>query len=233
MKAEAMQQMPTIPYQPPEYSPMPPENGSPNYSPQPPNQGPSRFEGLKSALSTILILVTAPLIALLIINFVFQTYEVDGPSMQPTLQNRDRLIVLKFPKSVARIKHKNYIPERGTIIVFAKKGMVDFGEQQEKQLIKRVVALPGERVVVEEGQVTVFNGDHPEGFNPDSGEYYPAMTTQTSGRVDLIVGMDEVFVLGDNRNNSLDSRTFGAISQEEIVGKLALRILPLNQAESF
>lgn len=228
-----MQQMPTIPYQPPEYSPTPPQNGPQNYNSGPPHQGPSKFENLKSALSTILILITAPLIALAIINFVFQTYEVDGPSMQPTLQHKDRLIVLKMPKSAARLQRKDYIPERGDIIVFAKNGMVEFGEQQEKQLIKRVVALPGERVVVEEGEVTIFNGEHPEGFDPDNGEYYPELDTNTSGRVDLMVGEGEVFVLGDNRNNSLDSRTFGSITSDEIVGKLALRILPLNQAETY
>lgn len=200
-------------------------------SPAPPARG--RGDGWRSALSTILILVSAPLIALLITSYVFQSYEVDGPSMETTLQNQDRLIVYKLPKSISKITKKPYIPDRGNIIVFAKRGINDEGTEQDKQLIKRVIGLPGDRVVVENGSVTIYNSEYPEGYNPDTSGEYPEITDMTPGRVDLRVDAGELFVMGDNRSNSLDSRNFGSITADEIVGKLTLRILPLGSAKGF
>ena len=193
---------------------------------------PRRRDQWRSALSTIAILVSAPLIALAITSYVFQSYEVDGPSMETTLQNQDRLIVLKLPQSFARLTGKDYIPARGDIVVFAKRGMADI-DQHDKQLIKRVIGLPGDRVVVENGAVTIYNSTYPEGYDPDAGTEYPSVATATPGNVDIRVEEGEVFVMGDNRTNSLDSRNFGSISSDEIVGKLAFRILPLDKAESY
>lgn len=153
--------------------------------------------------------------------------------METALQNQDRLIVYKLPRSISKLTSKPYIPKRGDIIVFAKRGMSDFGGQPDKQLIKRVVGLPGDRVLVENGTVRIYNADHPEGYNPDSGGEYPEILDNTPGRIDLRVDEGEVFVMGDNRNNSLDSRNFGSISAEEIVGKLTFRILPLDKAQAF
>src|SRR4051812_44764400 len=75
-------------------------------------------EGLKSVLSTIAILIIAPLIALMLTTFVFQSYEVDCPSMETTLQNHDKLIVIKFPKTWVSLTGHTYIPNRSDIIVF-------------------------------------------------------------------------------------------------------------------
>lgn len=221
-----MQQTPTIPQPPPQYTPYVP--------PEPPTEeSPQRGEGLRGIVSTVAILVAAPLIALALTAFVFQSYEVDGPSMETTLQNRDRLIVLKIEQTLGRITNKLHVPERGTIIVFAQNGVVEYGSQQEKQLIKRVIGLPGERVVIEDGKVKIFNAEHPEGYNPDTSGEYPKYTGFTSGRVDLTVPPGEVFVLGDNRSNSLDSRNFGTVAAEDIVGRLAFRIMPLSKAEAY
>src|SRR5687768_4586298 len=84
---------------------------------------PPKREGWKSAASTILILIIAPLIALFLVSFVFQSYEVDGPSMEQTLQNRDRLIVWKVPRTIARMTNKAFIPGRGEIVIFIKHGI--------------------------------------------------------------------------------------------------------------
>jgi signal peptidase I len=218
-----MQQEPTISHRPEaEYS---------NSTSTPP---PTRKkDGWKSALSTIIILIAAPLVALFLTGFVFQSYEVDGPSMQPTLENQDRLIVWKIPRTIARIRNTHYIPARGDVIVFVKRGISDFGEQADKQLIKRVIALPGERVVVHDNVITVYNKEHPDGFNPDVTVGYSKEAKPTTGNVDLVVREGEVFVCGDNRSNSLDSRAFGAVSSDDIIGKLAARIYPFNQAEIF
>lgn len=192
-----------------------------------------RHEGWRGAISTLIILVAAPIVALLLINFVFQSYEVDGPSMESTLQNQDRLIVDKIPKTWARITGKHYIPERGQIVIFVKHGVAELGTDGDKQLIKRVIGLPGERVVVKDGKMTVFNKQNPDGFNPDVGSSWEAVITETPGNVDITVGANQVFVAGDNRPNSLDSRSFGPISSDDIVGKLSFRIFPINQAEHF
>lgn len=190
-------------------------------------------EGAKSIISTIAVLIAAPLIAIFITSFVFQSYEVDGPSMETTLYDNDRLIVLKLPRSIARVTKKTYMPGRGDIVIFNREGTFDPAVQHEKQLIKRVIALPGERVVVDEGKVTVFNKEHPDGYNPDANEDYSEAVTYTPGKVDITVPENEIFVVGDNRSNSLDSRSFGSIPAEDVVGKLVLRLLPINSARGF
>jgi signal peptidase I len=197
------------------------------------NKRGKKSEGFKSVLSTLLIIVCAPLIALLLINFVFQSYEVDGPSMEKTLQNADRLIVWKLPRTIARVKGDHYIPARGDIIVFTKHGTVQDVGVGEKQLIKRVIGLPGDRVVVSNNEVIVYNEQNPSGFNPDTDAKHGDMVSPTTNDVDMTINEDEVFVLGDNRPNSLDSRVFGPVKSDDIVGKLEFRIFPFNKFEQF
>ncbi len=190
-------------------------------------------EGWRSVISTILILALAPLIAWLMITFVFQSYEVDGPSMETTLQDKDRLIVVKTGKTLARLTNGNYIPKRGDIVIFVKHGFAELGTSGDKQLIKRVIGLPGERVVVNEGKFTIFNDEHPDGFDPDEGQDYAESIAFTDGRVDITIPDGQVFMAGDNRGNSLDSRRFGPVPSEDIIGKLVFRLFPINKAESF
>lgn len=186
----------------------------------------------KSIISTLALFLAAPLLALFLIIFVIQSYEVDGPSMQETLHNKDLLIVNKIDRTLARITFKKHIPPRYQVIIFTLDESGGSGGT-ERQLVKRVIGLPGERVVVNDGKVTVFNTEHPDGFNPDNGQEY-SKTIQTSpGNVDVTVQPGEVFVMGDNRTNSLDSRYFGPIDANTIVGKLGLRIFPLNKARKF
>jgi signal peptidase I len=166
--------------------------------------------------------------------FVFSSYIVDGPSMESTLQNHDRLIVLKLPRAWARLTHHSYIPARGDIIVFNERGLATYGDNSDsKALIKRVVGLPGERVVVKDGAVTVFNSAHPDGFSPDKTMPYGSVIFSTAGNVDVTVPAGEVFVFGDNRPNSLDSRYFGTVEAKDIIGKLGLRIYPFNGPHIF
>ena len=192
-----------------------------------------RAEGFKSALSTIAILLVAPLVAVFLTMFVFQSYQVDGQSMETTLFNNDRLIVWKMPKTWARITRHPYIPNRGDIIVFTEPKLGQFGQDPSKQLIKRVIALPGERVVVQNNVLTVYNKEHPNGFIPDQELPYGNVIKETSMDGSWTVGPDQLFVSGDNRGNSLDSRSFGPINVHNIVGKLAVRVLPLNEIKKF
>ncbi len=199
----------------------------------PPPPPPKERDGLKSALSTIAILIAAPLIAITLTSLVFQSYEVDGPSMETTLQNQDRLIVWKVPRTLARVSRKHYIPQRNDIVVFVKHGISEIGTSDDKQLIKRVIALPGERVVVRDGSITVYNSEHPDGFNPDKQGAYAINAPITTGEVDMVIPEGEVFVCGDNRSNSLDSRSFGPVGSDDIVGKLSYRVFPFNKARAF
>lgn len=188
---------------------------------------------LRELLSTIGILITALVVALLMISFVFRSYQVDGPSMQSTLQNNDKLIIWKVERTWALITGHAYIPGRGDVIVFNESGLSQFGQSDSKQLIKRVIGLPGDRVVVKDGVYTIYNNQHPEGFNPDKVLPYGKNIYVTSGSLDITLGKDQLFVSGDNRPDSLDSRAFGPIKADQIVGKLVLRVFPFNQAKVF
>ena len=116
----------------------------------------------------------------------------------------------------------------------SKKGLYDFNQGKEKQLIKRIIGLPGDRVVVKEGKITIYNSENPEGFDPDKTlSYGDHITEATEGNVDITVGAGEFFAVGDNRSDSLDSRYFGTVDASDIVGTLSLRILPLSEAEKF
>lgn len=221
-------------YDPP---PQPIPTGPP---PQPASQIPSprpkpRYEDdkspVRSIISTLTLLATAFSIAILLNTFVIQSYQVDGQSMETTLQNNDRLIVNKIPRTISRISGNQYVPARGEIIIFNKSGLPGF--IGEKQLIKRVIGLPGERVEVANGKVTVYNHEHPDGFNPDLNTGYHITATSTPGNADIKLQKDEMFVVGDNRNNSEDSRYFGPIKTNDVVAKLVMRILPVNNVKKF
>lgn len=207
-----------------------PQEPKPGYTLNLPTEPPpeQNREGLKSIISTFLILLAAPLIAIVLTTFVFQSYEVDGPSMETTLQHQDRLIVMKTGKTWASIFNKDFIPGRGEIIVFGRES------EGGRQLIKRVIGLPGERVVVKNGSITIYSQDFPEGFNPDQNTAFRNnIDPTTTGEVDLVVPEGEVFVSGDNRSNSLDSRSFGTVPSEDIVGTLAVRIYPFSKFETY
>ena len=183
--------------------------------------------------STLFVIGGAIVIAILLTLFVFQQFQVDGPSMQTTLQTGNRLIVYKVPRTWARITGHPYIPKRGDIIVFTENNLHALSETGSTQLIKRVIGLPGERVVVRNGVLTIYNKQHPKGFRPDATLPYGKVIGQTAGNIDITVPPNNVFVCGDNRPDSLDSRIFGPVPVKYIIGQLILRITPLNEIEKF
>ncbi len=188
-----------------------------------------KAEQHKSLISMAKLVGGALVISILIIQFVFQPYQVFGESMSSTLHGGDRLIINKAGKTMATITRSDYIPSRGEIIVFKSPLRAD------ENLIKRVVGLPGDKVDVVDGIITITNDENPDGFNPDQ-EWDENLPRVRTGNISLIVGDGQLFVAGDNRapSGSLDSRNqLGLIGAESIIGELVLRILPIGDATFY
>lgn len=164
----------------------------------------------------IKIIVTAIVIAVTVSIFV-QPVLVDGSSMFPTLKDKDYLIVNKF-------MYKLDEPEREDIIV-AKSKLLD-ENNKNKKIVKRIIGLSNDHVVIKDGYVYVNDKKLDEEYLDN---FY------TMGNIDIIVPNDEIFVLGDNRSNSRDSRdsSIGTIEISDIIGKVAIRILPINKVTVF
>lgn len=199
----------------------------------------SRFASWSDLWTTLAIIGAALVVAVLIISFVFRSYQVDGPSMEDTLMNNDKLIVWKWPVTWAHLTGSQYVPRQGDIIIFTETNLARFGQQNTKVLIKRVIGLPGDTVVVNNGKYTVYDKQHPKGFDPDYtlpyGKHMDPQGTvpYTAGDHTYKLGPHQLFVSGDNRPDSLDSRFFGPINTNQVIGQLILRVYPLNKAEIF
>ncbi|HET8884705.1 MAG TPA: signal peptidase I [Candidatus Saccharimonadales bacterium] len=193
-----------------------------------------RHPFLKDALG-ILIFIICVLIGTILINtFVFRSFNVVGPSMEPTLYTGDRLIVSRLPVTWAQLQNKQYIPERGQIIVF-KNPRYNVGTGDE-YIVKRVIAFPGERVTVQNGIMTVYNDKNPDGFQPDNADNGGEPGSPTSGNVDTIVTEGTLFVAGDHREGdfSFDSRSgLGLIPFYDVVGPVEIRIYPFTDIRFF
>jgi signal peptidase I len=207
-------------------------NSEDHHAEHPPKPHRPERNGIYAIISSVLVFLVVPvLIAFILTAFVIQSYQVDGQSMETTLQNHDRLIVDKVPRTLARVTGHQYVPGRGDIIVFNQTGLPDAFFQ--KQLIKRVIGLPGERVVISGGHITIYNQKETGGFNPDTTGKYKIAAATTSGDIDVTLGSNEIFVCGDNRSNSEDSRYFGPVNLDNVIGKLVVRILPLGKTQTF
>jgi signal peptidase I len=166
--------------------------------------------------------------------FVFQSYYVDGESMSPTLHTNDRLIISKVERSWSVLKREAYVPIRGQIIVID--GQVSPSTAAAApHLIKRVVGIPGDKIVINQDGVTLYSTQYPNGTDLNKLLGLSLDPTYTDAPMTVTVAPRTVFVMGDNRKEggSYDSRIFGAISTDYIVGRLAMRILPLNHERVF
>ncbi len=210
---------------------------TPQIEPNKPVAKPQKGQ-LRNTLATIGILLLAPILAILLTVFVFQSYQVDGPSMQNTLHNNDRLIVWKLPRTWARITGHQYVPKRGDIVIVNQPDLTACGQSEGKQIVKRVIGLPGDHVVYKNGKYTVYNAAHPNGFDPDTALPYGSENTALLGdprglHVDVTLSKTQLFISGDHRADSCDSRYFGPIETDQIIGKLVARIFPVQNAKIF
>ncbi|MGH9207448.1 MAG: signal peptidase I [Acidimicrobiales bacterium] len=151
--------------------------------------------------------------------FLIQAFYIPSGSMLPTLQLGDRIIVDKLSYHLHAI-------HRGDIVVFATPP-TDQGDPTVKDLVKRVIGLPGDRIASVNGHVTI-------GGRPISEPYLPTGTlTDSPSLRPEIVPQGEYFVMGDNRSDSKDSRIFGPIPGSLIVGRAVLRVWPLSHISVF
>jgi signal peptidase I len=162
-----------------------------------------------------LILAPAALV-LLLHAFVLGTLHVVGASMEATLEPGDLVLVSKLC----------YRPERGDLVAF------HLPQKPSLLLVKRVVGLPGDRVVIARGVLRVTDVDGVERPDPARGGGSQARADQTTGSVDIVVARDALFVLGDNRaaGASSDSRDWGSVASDEVVGHVVLLLHPLARA---
>ena len=147
--------------------------------------------------------------------FLFKPFYVKGQSMEPNFYEKDYLII-------DELSYRFREPKRGEVVVFEAPNGSDY-------YLKRVIGLPGERIKVENNRVIIYNEANPQGLVLD--EIY--LEDQTLGTVMLALGSDEYYVLGDNRDSSYDSRRFGPISREALVGRAWLRGWPPTRIGTF
>lgn len=192
---------------------------------------PENAQRLKDVLSITAFIVAVIVGAWLINALIFRSFSVSGPSMENTLHTGDRLIVNRLPMAWAALQHKEFMPSRGHVIVF--KNPMFQTMRQDEYIVKRVIGFAGERVVVHDGVVTIYNKEHPEGFKPYDSIDIP--NDFVSGEVDKTVPEGDIFVIGDHRNGdySLDSRNgLGTIPLNDIVGPVSFRIFPFDKASN-
>ncbi len=170
---------------------------------------------LKEIINTLLYLLCVLLLTLAVNTYVGQRTAVEGSSMEPTLSDKDNLIVDK-------ISYRFSEPERFDIIVFS------FKYKEDTYYIKRIIGLPGETVRIdEEGNIYINDEILEESYGRE------VIKAETMGlaRETIVIGEDEYFVLGDNRNNSTDSRSplVGNVNRKDIIGRAFVRIWPLSK----
>jgi signal peptidase I len=178
---------------------------------------------MRSAGRFVIELAEVVIISLAIIlpirYFLIQPFYVKGASMEPTFDDHEYLII-------DEISYRFREPERGDVVVFR------YPYDPRQYFIKRIVGLPGETVRVADSAVAIMNENVPDGFVLDESAYLVPGTV-TSGTRSARLEEDEYFVLGDNRSSSLDSRTFGPLPKENIVGRVWIRGWPLDRLEIF
>lgn len=167
---------------------------------------------LRNLWEILEVVIVAGVTVFLIRTFVAQPFLVSGASMEPTFSGGNYLLI-------DEVTYRFNEPQRGDVVVFRYPG------DNKTFYIKRIVGLPGERVVVSSGQVAVG------GKTLD--EPYLEKNISTLGNVDRMLAADEYFVLGDNRYYSFDSRQWGILPKQNIIGLVRVRLFPLNRADIF
>ncbi len=150
--------------------------------------------------------------------FIAQPFIVSGASMDPTFKNGEYLIV-------DQLSYRLEQPKRESVIIFR------YPKKPSTFFIKRVIGLPGEKIEIEKGVVKVINEENPKGFILTDDYVDPNNKKYDDFEIDL--GSEEYFVMGDNRLGSLDSRAWGPVKEDLIIGRPIIRVLPFDKASIF
>ncbi len=161
---------------------------------------------------TVIVAIVA---VTLVRAFVVQPFVVSGASMEPTFFNGNYLLVDELTYMFRE-------PERGEVIVFRYPG------DPKSFYIKRIIGLPGERIVVEKGSVSAYRGEEEIELEES---YLGGRVTQ--GSFEVVLGEEEFFVMGDNRNFSFDSRNWGPLNRDDVIGVVRVRLWPINEVQAF
>ncbi|MFH1286392.1 MAG: signal peptidase I [Candidatus Magasanikbacteria bacterium] len=167
-------------------------------------------------LEIIKIVILAGITIGLVRYILFKPFYVKGQSMEPAFYEHEYLIV-------DELTYRFREPERGEVVVFKSSSF------DGDYLLKRVIAVPGERVNLSDNKIVIYNLDHPQGIVLD--ETY--LTENTAGSVMYTLGPDQYFLLGDNRDSSYDSRRFGPVDRDTIIGKVFFRGWPIGKFGLF
>ncbi len=166
--------------------------------------------------SLLLYTLVALLLALVVRLFIATPYMVSGESMDPTFKSWDYLVI-------DRVTYQFEPPARGDVIVFK------YPYDPERSFIKRIIGLPGETIMLQGNSVRIINTEHPEGFVLAE----PYITDENKRPSDVSVTLEEgmYFVMGDNRRASADSRSWGALPEDHIVGRAIVRLFPFTHID--
>jgi len=169
-------------------------------------------------LEFVKIAILAGITIALVRYYLFKPFYVKGASMEPNFFDHEYLII-------DELTYRFNEPNRGDVIVFK------YPDNPKEYFLKRIIGLPGERVKITGGQVLIYNEGHPEGLSIKEG--YLPKNIYTDGERTITLGQDQFFVLGDNRPNSYDSRRFGAVDRNLIVGRAWFRGWPISRIQLF
>jgi signal peptidase I len=177
----------------------------------------------------VAVVVVAVLVAVLLRTFVVATYSIPSGSMEPTLQIGDRIVVDKLSYHLHGV-------DRGNIVVFTTPSNEDCAGPPVADLVKRVIGLPGETISLQDGSVSIDGRLLPEPYLPSDvrTDTYPGPSANGySLHHPYRIPAGDVFVMGDNRPDSCDSRYWGPIKESTIVGQVDFRIWPLSRIGVF
>lgn len=179
---------------------------------------------LKNFFVFVFELIKIVVISLVIIipvrYFLIQPFYVKGASMEPNFYDHEYLII-------DEISYRFNEPKRGDIVVFR------YPRNPQEYFIKRIIGLPEEGLQIKEGNIAIYNEANPDGFILSEDYLAPGVKTYGLSEDKTGLGKGEYFLLGDNRNSSKDSRSFGPVNRSFITGKVLLRGWPFDRIKLF